>query len=188
MKRRAVRRNVGNYLGLDPGEKGGWAVLAPDGSLISAGDWAGKTPLEALVRMRGVLQASASMGLAIAGVERLRPFSRGGIADGEEKARKVAPISVFGMGRARGHLEAFLVAEAIRWTDVEPKWWQRELGSPKGNRREIKRVSVEWARKRWPLVPISKRVTAESGIADACWIAEWTRKEYPPHRLANLSA
>lgn len=164
-----------SVIGIDPGDKGGIAVI----------DWTGRITTFRMPLAKGshnVLRTSVLLKIlaptseprSYVAIEQIRPF-------GKSKATSIATL-MKNVGIIIG------ICEGLRlpYVEVPPKDWQKLLvGVPK---RDAKKdpSGVAWkkdiiiaASKRWPHVDLvgSDRLNASacSGIADALWIAEYAR-------------
>ncbi len=140
-------------MGIDPGHKGGFALLR-DGTDPHV--WPMPDTLT------GILSAFESHGrpdLAI--IESVHAMPGQGVC------------SMFSFGRGVGQLEALLVYKGVPWRAVAPQRWQKTvLGSLPGS--EGKRAAIAWIRQQWPTLNLraSPRCkTDHDGMADALAIA-----------------
>lgn len=159
-------------LGIDPGTTGGVAALAPSGALI----FAMRTPHSQaegydLQKMLDALRELQRLGAGVCALEVARPFT--------SLARTAGtPKTYMAQARGRALWEMALAAAAIRCVPLEPARWHRQIPLPRGDKKLAKRLAVSKAIERWPLAEkVIGRARAESGVADALWIAEWMRRE-----------
>lgn len=101
----------------------------------------------------------------VAGVEMVTAFAPGGARIGARTAQTI--------GEMQGVPKGVLAAMGIPVTVVRPQDWHKHVFRGKTKPKERKRVKAaifRAAQQRWPKVGL-RYVTAESGPADALWIA-----------------
>ena len=147
-----------NYIGIDPGQKGGLAYLA-NGQITEY------TLMPATVHdtVQWVFdRLHNSDGPVSIVVELAQSMPKQGVT------------SVFNYGRHFGQFEAIAATLGIPYHEVRPGVWKKSMGlnSDKVN-------SITLCRRLFPgveLIPNGCRV-AKDGIAEACLIAEWARRQ-----------
>ncbi len=144
------------FIGIDPGARGGLVALTEKGDTFLS------TALTGVKSLVGVLKALASND-ALA--PRVAVEDIGAIGLISTWARK----SVFGMGRAAGHVEALIEWLGWSWTYVKPKDWQKAVTRPTDGDNPKARAKMAFAR-RWPMAKCN-----HDGVVDAALIAEWAR-------------
>ena len=146
------------YIGIDPGQSGGIAILEYDGSVF----WFGKMPeTEAEVLMI------------------LRPFIGGharAVLEHVWSSPGWGHVGAFKFGKSFGGLRMALTAASIPFEQVVPRTWQKAVGVfyPKGiTKVEKKNISKALAKKLFPKIKITH------AIADALLLAEYCRRHDP---------
>ncbi len=149
------------FLGIDPGLKGGWAVLSDGSVSASPLPLAGKDiDLAAL--------ASAWRGVDVACLEKVGPMPKQGVC------------SVWTFGAGWGGIRGVLAGLGIGVELVTPQRWKRTIldGAAKGD--DAKASTIAWARRVYPSVGLvlpGCRV-AHDGMADALAIATYAQRTY----------
>lgn len=138
-----------NYLGIDPGNNGGFALLSDAGKVILAQRMPGTLNGRLIIFRRLI-----GYGVNFACLEFVRTSPQMGV--------KSAGTFMRGLGM----LEAFLVSSGIHYIDVTPQKWQKAL---KCRTKGDKNVTLLEARRRFPGVVVNHT------IADALLIAEYAR-------------
>jgi crossover junction endodeoxyribonuclease RuvC len=148
-------------LGIDPGVRGGWAVVDATGGLLSAGDLptAGEAARE---MVSGPLLAAVVRGFdpTFAVIERVGAMPGQGVS------------SMFKFGRAVGTVEGVLGACGVRVLYVQPTVWKRAYGLP-SDKEPARQRAVEL----WPAAAslhFSRK--KDHGRAEAALIAAWGRR------------
>jgi len=135
------------YLGIDPGQSGGIALLGDE--LTEAY----KMPATE-ADLRDLLEEYAPY-IKSAAIESVHSFPKQGVA------------SSFAFGRSYGFLRGLLIALRIPFREVAPGSWQRTMGClTKGD----KNVSKAKAQQMWPKLKITH------ATADSLLIAEYARR------------
>jgi len=144
-KERTMDQNL--YLGIDPGQSGGIAVL-------------GDTLTEAY-KMPSTERDLADL------LEEYAPYIKGAAIEAVHSFPKQGVASSFAFGRSYGFLRGLLIALRIPFREVAPGSWQRAMGClTKGD----KNVSKARAQQMWPKLKITH------ATADSLLIAEWARR------------
>ena len=140
-------------LGVDPGSKGGFALI---GDGVAPLVW----PMpETLTGLLAAMQERPRPDLAV--IESVHAMPGQGVS------------SMFTFGRGFGQLEALLAFKGLPVAYVTPQRWQKAvLGRLPGS--EGKRAVIDWARQQWPAVSLRRTArcsTDSDGMADALGIA-----------------
>lgn len=147
------------YIGIDPGQKGGIASIAPmaeDPLLFQMP----KTPRDVFLCLRNLHNNKS---LAI--IERSQPMPKQGV------------VSVFSYGVGYGVLIGCLEALDIPYVEIRPQAWKKEMLSGFNNKAS-KATSLRVCRRLFPtvnLIPDGCRVM-QDGLAEALLIAEFGRR------------
>jgi crossover junction endodeoxyribonuclease RuvC len=140
------------YIGIDPGQSGGIAVVCSDGTGFA---WpmmdTERDIYDHIISLKTWCNASVS-----AVIERVHSMPRQGVA------------STFKFGMGYGALRMALVASGLPWRDVTPQAWQKEIGCLTGG---DKNVSKAKAQQLFPSLKITH------ATADCLLIAEWLRRQ-----------
>jgi Holliday junction resolvasome RuvABC endonuclease subunit len=166
-----------NYLGIDPGLKGGFVVIDDQSRIVSmakmstahdgkrnavdpAGVWA--IYLDAYYDAYSGLWRRRSSDYAggvllVAALEKIVAFQMG-------------RTSALNYGEGAGFLKMGLVAAGIPYELVTPQRWKKSLGIPAGS---PKPFSVTKALQLFPTAELTKK---DDGLADALLMAEWLRR------------
>lgn len=170
-------------LGVDPGAKGGWALLEEDGSLVRAG----RTPVTGdeydLPAMCKLMDDERPTHVAL---ELVRCMNIHGRPQGGS--------SMFTFGMGYGLWKGMIAMAALPRIDVTPQEWSKLLGgmprtkaldkdatSDARQKRmaeaalQRKANAVNRARALWPTIPI--KFKADWAMADAALIAEAARRQ-----------
>jgi len=142
------------FLGIDPGAKGGLAIIHADGAKAwrYPGDVVAAADLlrEVLTRHR----------VALAAVEKVSAMPGNGVA------------GMFRFGANWGAWLGMLAMAGVPHVLVTPRRWQsRVLDSGTG---ETKARALAWARRRFPEIELIRK--ADDGKADALGLAEYARR------------
>lgn len=171
------------YLGIDPGESGGMAVVVErerDFPEVKTVPLKGMTPRD---RWEWIVSWTAPTLRTVALIEQVGGFIRGNPLTGS---------SMFTFGKSAGMLEGFLVAAGLRYESVRPTDWQSGVGVPP-------RASIKEGRKTvWKESDSSfkSRLKAKAqqlfptlnvtlATADALLIAEHCRRVNLPRKAAK---
>jgi crossover junction endodeoxyribonuclease RuvC len=160
-----------NYLGIDPGLKGGFVVIDDQSKIVSMSKMPtahdGKRnaidPLFVWQIYRAVHQ-HAYMG--ISDISQLNLFA----ALEKIVAFQMGRTSALNYGEGAGFLKMGLVAANIPYELVTPQRWKKALGIPSGS---PKAFSVTKALQLFPSADLKK---SDDGLADALLMAEWLRR------------
>lgn len=152
------------YLGIDPGESGGAALvtdtgliaISPDGSLRCI-KFKGKTEHEISDWIQRV--ARVYNGKVRAVIEAVHSMPKQGVA------------SSFKFGKSYGFLRGLITAHLIPFQEVAPQTWQKDM---KCRSKGDKNVTKAAAHKLWPTY--SSQIS--HGLADALLLAEWLRTKH----------
>jgi crossover junction endodeoxyribonuclease RuvC len=152
-KTRRIRTK--NFLGLDPGQSGGLALIAPDGQIVKA--------IKMPETEKEIYEAIASVWTEVEFAYIEQVASRPG--------QGVASMFKFGMGY--GGLRMALVACRIPFEAIRPQVWQSRMGvPPRGNKTktEHKNELKGMAQRLWPDASITL------ATCDALVLAEYNRR------------
>lgn len=158
-----------NFLGIDPGNKGGLGVVSDEGVIIE---------LHAMPTVGGKFSVHALAAL----LARLRKSCTFASLEHSQAMPDQGRTSIFNYAAAFGAIEALLVANAYRYELVRPQAWQKEMH---------KSVDKSLGPKERSLV-IAQRVFSESfhlftpgkckkpqdGLIDAALLAESCRRKH----------
>lgn len=148
------------FMGIDPGQNGGIAVVQDDGTLVAVY----KMPAtEADVYLKIKTLAKASIRLAI--IEKVHSMPNQGVS------------STFKFGVGYGGLRMALVANQIAFDEAVPRTWQKALGVPARNtktetKNDHKKKLLAKAQQLFPTEDITL------ATADAILIAEYCRRKH----------
>lgn len=143
-----------SYLGIDPGQRGGYALLGADGTVIVC---------EALP------DTDAELWEAMQGLAALRDTQILACLERVGASPQMGRVSIWTFARQVGAIQMALLAARIRYWEVAPARWQRALGClSRGN----KRRTLEAAQRLFP----ETRVTLAT--ADALLLAEFARRTF----------
>lgn len=141
-----------SYLGIDPGQNGGAAVVSSKG-IQCLYKFKDQTEHDIAINLKKMVSGFAILKGA---VEKVHSMPKQGVA------------SSFKFGMSYGFLRGMLVAYAVPFIEPSPQAWQKYLGClSKGD----KNVTKQLAQRKWP----SHASSITHGIADALLIAEYTR-------------
>ena len=141
-------------IGIDPGKKGGWAVIDGDGVEVYA--WDDQTFVN-------VMAATMNKGKCIAAVEKVGAMPGQGVT------------SMFTFGQGYGFIHGVLTALGIPFQVVPPREWKKEFGL-----NSDKSKSIEVCHRLFPDVDLKRTEkcrTDSDGKAEALLIAEWCRRK-----------
>lgn len=155
------------YIGIDPGFRGAFAVLGPEGDdvrqLVSTPVTNSKPP-EYLDGAMADLVVMAEPEIAIAAVERAQAMPRQGVR------------SMFSIGLGYGLWRGVLAAHGVRCELLRPQDWRKAVGLPTG---ADKGASVALASRLFPSVAAwlrGPRGGLNDGMAEALLIADALRR------------
>lgn len=143
------------YLGIDPGKKGGIALLADDGRVISALAYNDTALLNIANSLTGEDCRCC--------LERVHSMPKQGVA------------STFAFGTSYGFIKGVLEAFGISYQEVLPQRWKKEFGLASD-----KAESVDVCRRLFPgqnLKASDRCRTDHDGIAEALLMAEYARRK-----------
>lgn len=151
------------YIGVDPGKKGGWAVIAESetGTLVKSYPWDDVffvTDMRALAAMHEQRE-----GNIVAAVEKVGAMPGQGVT------------SMFTFGQGYGFILGVLTALGIPFQVVPPREWKKEFGL-----NSDKSKSIEVCHRLFPDVDLKRTEkcrTDSDGKAEALLIAEWCRRK-----------
>lgn len=151
-----IDQELYGYMGIDPGQGGGIAVLGPNSKCL----FAVKIPQTE----RDVWELVDIDYTCIAIIEKVHSMPKQGVA------------SSFKFGRSYGFLRGCLIASGIPFDEVTPQAWQKGLEIPKRQKSES---NTQWKNrlkaKAQQLFP-SEQITLAT--ADALLIAEYCRRKH----------
>lgn len=141
------------YIGIDPGQEGGIAVLG--GNRVEVWDMP-DGPTE-VAKLLGMIQPS----WCIVALEAVHAMPKQGVS------------SSFKFGMGYGVLQGVLAAYQIPFIFVTPQKWQKAMfdSMPKG---DTKAMSLDLARRLFPQVDLHRK--GDHGKSDALLIALWLKK------------
>ena len=144
------------YIGVDPGKKGGVAIIDGDGAEVYA--WDDQTFVN-------VMAATMNKGKCIAAVEKVGAMPGQGVT------------SMFSFGQSFGFILGVLTAFGIGYQLVPPTLWKREFGLLHTE----KQASVDVAKRLFPgvsLLPTERCRKESDGMADALCLCEYARRKF----------
>jgi hypothetical protein len=151
---------VGVFIGIDPGKKGGWAVLGLDGSLLRFEPMPESPDLVMVfdAYKKSVIRVWIEKAQAMPGQGVTAMFNYG-----------------TGFGKILGQLEALRIPHQL----VTPQKWQKNVIS--GTRtKDTKKDAYLEARRLWPegafVMPRCRK--PHDGVVDAALIAEYGRRQH----------
>lgn len=150
------------YLGIDPGQTGGLALLSPGGDILRLERFNNQDPAMIVKSVVESLPAARLPGGLIIGVELVHAMPGQGVS------------SMFTFGLGLGRIHGVLIGLAATWTNVSPQAWQRWLPEGEAPKGRI----LAFAAERWGLrqfILPGCRVSHEGAI-DAAGIAEYMRR------------
>ena len=146
------------YIGVDPGAKGAWAVIAESetGRVVKAYPWDDVFFVTDMLALAKVADGTVAV------VEKVSAMPHQGVS------------SMFNFGKSAGFIEGVLSACGIPYQLVPPRRWKKEF-SLDGD----KAKSIETCRKLFPEVDLKRTErckTDSDGKAEALLLAEWARR------------
>lgn len=144
------------YIGVDPGKKGGVAIIDGDGVKVYAWDD------QAFVN---VMAATMNKGKCVAAVEKVGAMPGQGVT------------SMFSFGQSFGFILGVLTAFGIGYQLVSPTLWKREFGLLHTE----KQASVDVAKRLFPgvsLLPTERCRKESDGMSDSLLLAEYARRKF----------
>jgi crossover junction endodeoxyribonuclease RuvC len=146
-----------NYIGIDPGKKGGFAVIADD--IVIALPWDDKKFITEMERIR--------RDPCIVCLEKVGAMP------------KQSPKAMFTFGESFGFIQGVLTALGIPFDLVPPKRWQNEF-LISGKKGPIKEQSIKVCQRLFPsisLLPTERSRVPSDGMAEALLMAEYARRK-----------
>ena len=143
------------YLGIDPGDSGGYALLDSNGRVLACE----KFPETERDLWDAILEASYSAERAV--IERVAPMPGQGVS------------GMFRFGMSYGMLRGFLVAARVPFEAVAPGVWCRSMGLVRKKGESQTAWKNRHKARAQELFP-GQRIT--HAVADALLIAEWGRR------------
>lgn len=141
------------YMGVDPGQKGAYAVI--DGDRVTVKPW------DDLNFARDVRQLSEKR--VLAAVEKVGAFSGQGVK------------SMFSFGHSLGYIEGVLAAFGIPYQLIPPATWKRSFSLIGKD----KKASIEVCHKLFPdvnLLPTDRSRVPSDGMAEAALICLYAKR------------
>ena len=138
------------FLGIDPGQSGGWAVIDEKGSLLICG----------LFTENQFHESGYHDIIALACLEKVHSMPGQGV------------VSMFKFGTNFGWWQGVMDALAIPYELITPQRWMKAV-LDSGDRSPEHRMA--FARRRWPTAPLTRK--KDSGVADALCLAEYARRQ-----------
>lgn len=142
------------YMGIDPGQKGGYAMI--DGDRVTVKPW------DDLNFVQDVRQLSGER--VLAAVEKVGAMPGQGVT------------SMFSFGTSYGFIQGVLTAFEIAYQLIPPRKWKAEYGLLNTE----KQASVDVARRLFPgvgLRPTGRSRKDSDGMSDALLMAEYARRK-----------
>jgi crossover junction endodeoxyribonuclease RuvC len=150
------------WIGVDPGAKGGYAVIGDDGS-YKAYPW---DDAQFLRHLKGLTMMRGLEGHKLIGaVEKV------GARPGQ------GTVSMFNFGKSAGFIEGALSALGIPYQLIPPATWKREFSLIGKD----KQASIITCRKLFPELDLKRTErckTDSDGIAEALLMAEYARRHF----------
>lgn len=143
------------YIGIDPGKKGGYAIIAARGTLVYP--WDDNMFAEDIRSFGG--------NPCIAAVEKVGAMPGQGVT------------SMFSFGQSYGFILGVLTAFSIPYQLVPPRKWKAEFGLLNTE----KQASVDVAKRLFPgvnLLPSDRCRKESDGMSDSLLIAEYARRHF----------
>lgn len=141
-----------HYIGIDPGQSGGIAVIGPDG--VAAAYKMPDTERDVFDLLREIAGWYGNNPVAV--IESVHAMPKQGVT------------SSFTFGKGYGGLRMALIGLTIPFSDVTPQKWQKAIGCLT---RGDKNVSKRKAQELFPALKITH------ATADALLLAEWLRRQ-----------
>lgn len=143
-----------NYIGIDPGKMGGFAIIYGDGKFVCH-PWDNETFIEELTLINDER--------CVACVERVGAMRGQGVT------------SMFSFGKSAGFIEGVLTALKIPYQLIMPRTWKAEFGL-----NSDKAKSIEVCKRLFPnarLLRTDKCRTEHDGMAESLLMAEYARRK-----------
>ena len=141
------------YAGIDPGRKGGLAIISAAGVVVK--------PFDKAVYLE-LIEAWAPLGIRCC-LEKVHAMPKQGVA------------STFSFGESYGWLKGVLDAHHVSYQEIPPERWKKEFGL-----NTDKKKSIEVARQLFPDADLrpSERCRVDSdGMAESLLMAEYARRK-----------
>ncbi len=149
------------FIGIDPGDSGGFGVVNESGERVIAQKFKGLTEQDLWNALKE-FTLSADVGLAL--LERVGSMPDQGV------------VSAFTFGTSYGFLRGILAASSVRYEIVSPQVWQKPFGLPTtknaGGKTAKKNAHKAVAQQMFP----GDKIT--HAVADALLLAEYARRVY----------
>lgn len=149
------------YIGVDPGRKGGYALICDGEPDVHV--WDDDGFMTWLVGVKAVAKANGDH--VFAAVEKVGAMPGQGVT------------SMFSFGQSYGFILGVLTALGIGYQLVPPTQWKREFGLL----RTEKQASVDVAKRLFPgvsLLPTERCRKESDGMADALCLCEYARRKF----------
>jgi crossover junction endodeoxyribonuclease RuvC len=173
-----------NYLGIDPGVSGAWAIVNSAGQLVASGHFSDPSDVIGRIRTCRHIDLSPQSPSMVACIEKVHAMPGQGVS------------SMFTLGENFGLWQGILHTMGIPFEMVTPAKWQRavldflpEREKPAEgedekacarrraeNRKTLKAAIVDFVRRRFPSAPLLRK--KDSDVADAICIALYARKQH----------
>jgi Holliday junction resolvasome RuvABC endonuclease subunit len=137
------------FLGVDPGQSGGLAILDPSGAVVDL------SPMPETEHDLSAYVAEFAGRIRTAAIEQVHSMPKQGVS------------SSFKFGMSYGGLRMALIAHGVRFEAVTPQAWQKALHCLSGGDKNKTKAK---AQELWPAQKITH------AIADALLIAEYARR------------
>lgn len=144
------------YIGIDPGKKGGYAIIDSENDICATFPWDDSTFMQHIAPLCGEEQ--------IVCLEHVGPMPKQGVS------------STFLFGREFGFIQGVLRAYNIPFELVRPQKWKKEFSVTAD-----KNTSIEVCKRLFPAVSLlpTERCRKESdGMAEALLMAEYARRHF----------
>ena len=141
------------YLGIDPGKKGGIAVI--DGGTANAAPYSDTELMQICNRLH--------KDTARAAIEKVHAMPGQGVT------------SMFSFGQSVGYIKGVLEANGIAYQEIPPQTWKKEFGL-----NTDKQKSIDVCRRLFPAVSLRatpRCTTDHDGMAEALLIAEYAKRK-----------
>ena len=163
-----------NFLGIDPGLDGAFALLDDAGKVVAITDM----PVAKAGKKRVVDETDL--------VELLERLTQGGeIAVALEKVNGIpgqsAPAA-FNFGASWGLIRGFLASRRVPYELVTPQRWKRRILAGQPKEKDSSRL---FAKRKWPERARDLTRKKDHNRADALLIAEWLRREHGTTSVAE---
>lgn len=147
------------YIGIDPGHKGGYAIISDEGE-VKVAPW---DDSQFVMCMRGIsAYAHENNVLMIAALEKV------GAMPGQ------GTVSMFNFGKSAGFIEGVLTAFGIPYQLVTPVRWKREFGL-----NSDKAKSIEVCKRLFPgvdLIPTERSRKESDGMAESLLLSLYAQR------------